>query len=180
MKDNLANRLAAGGFWAIRIASMSVEVAGFLREQGATVPIGSGSDAEVFVMCGMEAFKYFCNANMDVGRIGFQAQMSQVDNPQMYDKNCRPISREHWVQLQQDANYKRVGMWRNDTGDIHVSTVWTGIDPNGCAVAHIFETLVVRMSMDGPRITNVFRTRDLPEALTAHTRVVTLIKDGQL
>jgi hypothetical protein len=175
MKQNLANRLAGGGFWAIRMGLLSVEVSQRMAEDGIAVPIGNGSAPEVFVTCAVDAFQYFCNANMDgVGRMAVNVQAVTQAATQRYDKYCRPISLEQWSVLVDDLEYRRVGMWSSDGW--YVSTIWTGVDPNGCEQPHIFESMVVAMTSEGPRIRHVFRYHNIGEATMGHAQIVHMIR----
>lgn len=177
MKQNLANRLAAGGFWAIQMGVLSVEITRRMREDGLAPPVGSGSDTEVFVACSVDAFQMFCNINMDTGRmaVNFEQVVAAARGPQMYDKACRPITLEQWSALQEDINYKRVALWEHNGW--HVSTVWTGVDANGCADPHIFESLVVSVdAQHGPRIRHIFRYHNIHEAALGHNQIVNMIR----
>jgi hypothetical protein len=177
MKQNLANRLAAGGFWAIQVAMHGVEVSRYMHERGLKVPIGDGSEIAVLSHVGVEMFQFFCNAHMD--NIQMRVEMQRV--PQAYDKYGRPITAEQWQALMNDHAYKRIGLWANADSSTHVSTIWTGVDTNGCARPHIFETMVVKQNEHGvPHISYKARASTIPEAIEVHKHVVRLVEAGQL
>lgn len=180
MKQNLANRLAAGGFWALQIGWLSVEVADHLKSEGTTVPIGSGSPTEVLTVCTLGAFEHFVNVHMDDMRMNVKVKFEEP-SPKLYDKYCQEITREQWAKLHQHPTYDRIALWHSDSEHRHVSTIWTGLDENHCEPPHIFETMVVHVhGQNQGHIARVFKTRNLAEARAAHHEAVALVKAGRL
>ena len=180
MRQSFANRLAAGGFWAISVASLSCEIAARMREHGVQVPVGNGSDAEVFTICGLGAFEHIVNAYLPEGARLHVEVRPIGDGPKFYDRHHRRITLQQWTVLQEDLNYKRVALWENDSGDRHVSTVWTGIDPSQ-GHAQIFETIVVGASQDREHdILHTVRCITEEEALQVHHALVAACQRGEL
>lgn len=176
MKQNFANRLAGGGFWALTVAQLSVGVAGTLREQGIQPPIGSGSDSEVFVVCGLGAFNHVVNDFMPEG-YKVQVTATPVRQPCMRDRAGRLITPAHWRLLQAHDSYGRIGLWENAAGDRHVSTIWTGLDMGD---GRIFETILVGPSSKAEHdILRCLRTRSETEARGAHVLMVNAVKQGE-
>lgn len=177
MKQNLANRLAAGGFWAMQIAQLSVEVAHELSEHGHTIPIGSGSDTEVFITCGVGAFNQVVNVYMpDNLKINAQIKFMAC-----FDKYGMSISQDEWRLLMESSEYRRIAVWHSNSGDAHVSTIWTGMDIHECKPPHIFETVVVHI--DGhrkPHITKKISSHTIAEADQLHQYIVEQVKAGKL
>ena len=147
MKQNLANRLAGGGFWAIQTALMCVEGVHEMRERGIPGPAVNLSDTQIFVSAALNAFNLFVNVNMDNVRMNVDVQVRP--DVQFRNKYSQPITEEVWQGLQRDPDYKWIAKWQNGLENVY--TVWTGVDGNGCQPPHIFATAVIRF-IDGQKI----------------------------
>jgi hypothetical protein len=101
MSTGVANRIAALGVWALRIAEISGAAATGLIEHGIQPPIGSGNPIEVFTACGIGAFQAVLNADMMPEGVKMNAQMRFTQTP----------------------HYHQVALWENDSGNRRVVTV---------------------------------------------------------
>lgn len=163
----------------MHIAILSVEISRSLREQGVEIPVGDGSDDDILTMCGVQAFEWVCNAYMD--NLAMQVTVKKNPRPPTYDKQARPIPHGLWMDYQQRGEeYKRVALWRSENNRECVSTIWTGIDPNGCEPPHIFQTLAFRFEGSEPKAVRTFPTHNIYEAMAAHQQVVALMQRGKL
>lgn len=186
MRQNLANRLGATGFWAIKTAWASVEISRMLRAEGQHIPVGAtGSDVEVFTICGVEMMQHLCNMEMDGMRMNVSVEPIYTPQgrqaPRMFDKAGQPISLQQWSIYAEDEHYKRVGLWYSDTHRTHVSTVWTGVDPGTCPQPQIFETMIVGIDQhEQPHIRRIIRTPTLGTAQEVHRQVIELVKAGRM
>jgi hypothetical protein len=176
MKQNLANRLAGGGFWAIQTALLCVKGVQNMRELGVPSPAVNLSDTQIFVSAAVNAFNVFVNVNMDDGAMNINLQVGP--DPKFADKYGAPITHEQWLELQQSASYKQIDIWRNGIESVY--TVWTGIDTNGCQPPHIFATAVVRFIDGDPQVQRTFRTTNLNDAHEAHRQVIELVRQGRV
>jgi hypothetical protein len=177
MKQNLSNRLAGGGFWAVHTALLCVDCVQHMREEGSPNPAVNLTDTQVFVTAAVTAFNLFINANMD-DNMRFSTSVQVGPDPKFADKYGAPITYEQWMELQRNGSYKQVDLWRN--GFEAVYTVWTGLDNSGCVPPHIFATAVVRFIDGHPEVQNTFRTTNLAEAHKAHAQVIQLVRAGEL
>lgn len=90
-----------------------------------------------------------------------------------YDRDVNEITREAWIALVEQPEYKRVGLTK--VGEAEVSTVWLGIDHAvGSRWPVIFETLV----FDGPMDGDGERYNTLAEAEAGHARWVEQVRTG--
>jgi hypothetical protein len=176
MKQNLANRLAGGGFWALCTAFMCVEGVQHMREHGVPNPVVNLSDTQILATAAVNAFNVFCNVNMDGVQMNVQVEVQP--DPQFADKYGTPITEAQWQELQRDHAYKQVALWRN--GLESVFTMWTGLDINGCKPPHIFATVVVRFVDAVPQIQHRFQSTCLADAREAHRQVIELVRVGRL
>lgn len=179
MKDNLANRLAAGGFWSLCVAQLSADITKRLNDEGVEVPIGSGCPEELFVICGIGAFQFICNQNLEHGdKMMVNMRPAEPGRAKLYDKSGRRITLEQWAFLQEDEEYKRINLWTD--GRMYVSTIWTGVDPQGASPPRIFETMVIDSEQFPPSIKYMSRTPTEETARTAHRVVVLAIQEGRI
>lgn len=68
MQQNLANRLAAGGVWALKIAEVSIELQSRLLGDGRILP-GNPSPYEVYMTCGVGSFEHVVNTYLPDGYV---------------------------------------------------------------------------------------------------------------
>lgn len=179
MKQNLANRLAGGGVWAIQTAMMCIDSVRHMREEGVPNPVVNLSDRQVLISAAINAFNLFVNVNMD--GYAMQAQVKVAPDavePKFADKYGQPITQQQWMELQGSAPYKQVDVWRN--GLEFVYTVWTGLDGNGCDPPHIFATAVVRIINGEAQVQHTFKTTCLADAHKAHRQAVHYVRVGRL
>lgn len=178
MKQNLANRLAAGGIWSLRVAEIAAEITLRLAAEGVQVPYGNGSPADVYVICGVGAFEIVCNWNLDGGdKMAVNVRLGHGE-PRLYDKAGQRISIQQWAELQEDVAYKRLALWTD--GRVYVSTVWTGVDPNDEEPPHLFETMVVDSAPMPPIIRYMHRAYNPRDAMAAHRVLVLAVQEGRL
>lgn len=177
MRQNLANRLAGGGFWAIQTALMCVESVHEMREREIPNPAVNLSDTQILVTAAIQAFNLFLNVNMEDGGMVVQVQVGP--DPKFADKYGAPITQEQWLELQRDRAYKQIAMWHNEYR-VAVFTMWTGCDTNACTPPHIFATVVGRFTDEGMEFTHTFKTTCLADAREAHRQAVELVKAGRL
>ena len=85
-----------------------------------------------------------------------------------YDIDGNLITQHEWGELFSDKTYARIAL--TDLGDdVHVSTVWLGIDHGfGAGPPLIFETMI----FGGPRNEDTERYTTKEQALAGHNRIV--------
>lgn len=178
MRQNLANRLAGGGFWALRTAWMCVEGVQHMREQDIP-PAVNFTDRQVFITAAINAFNVFLNINMDGVILQTPVAVEPEEVEVKYaDKYGKPITQDEWLQLLRGNFYKQVDLWRNGLESVY--TVWTGVDTNGCTPPHIFATAVVRTIDGEPQVQKAFRSTCLADARRAHRGAIELVKQGKI
>lgn len=177
MRQNLANRLAGGGFWAVQVGLLCVEGVHRMREEGIPSPAVNLSDTQVFIHAAINAFNAFVNINLD--GVAMNVNVRVGPDPQFADKYGAPITETQWLELQRDRAYKQIAMWRNESR-VAVFTVWTGMDANGCTPPHIFATVVGRFTDEGMEFSHTFKSTCLADAREAHRQAVELVKAGRL
>jgi hypothetical protein len=177
MTLSFANRLAGGGYWAICIADLARQMTGHLNEQGLKPPVGDGSPAQVFVHCGVSAFELICNLHMKEAGGAMHVTIEAVKPPPTYNRQGERIPLELWQKLHDDDMYKRVAKWENDCGgNVHVSTIWTGLDPSGRG--EIFETATIGLCEGHYHVGHIVRTSTEAEAVATHNAVVAAVRGG--
>ena len=90
-----------------------------------------------------------------------------------YDREGRPMEMMAWTRRFSNLDYKRVAS--DYDGDVHVSTVWLGLDHSfGEGPPLIFETLVFGGPLDG----EMDRYSTLEQARAGHAAMLERVKTG--
>ena len=107
------------------------------------------------------------------------------ERPRYYDREGKPMTWQAWGEVFQDMDYRRI-CWTAISDEIHVSTVWLGLDHAfGDGPPMIFETMVfeTKFTSDGmaigPReelLSARYSTE--AEARAGHERMVASLKAG--
>lgn len=90
-----------------------------------------------------------------------------------YDRKGKPIDQRKWAELFESVEYRIIGSLEEN--DIHISTVWLGLDHNwGRGAPLIFETMI----FGGPYDQRQWRWHTENEAEQAHQVIVTAFREG--
>ena len=95
-----------------------------------------------------------------------------------YDKEGNKITRDEWVELFDNDEYRRIGLTEVESGKV-ISTVWLGLDHNfGLGSLMMFETLVFQeQGYFGDEECHRYSTLD--QAIEGHNEVVNRLRGVQ-
>jgi hypothetical protein len=91
-----------------------------------------------------------------------------------FDREGKPITLWEWAAIMESGQDRHVA--DDMVGDVHVSTVWLGLNHNwGPGPPLIFETMV----FGGVRDEDCWRYPSQAAALAGHDQVVTMVREAQ-
>lgn len=177
MSTSFANRLAAGGIWAIFFADRMRLFSEHLRENGiGPLPIKDGSPYAVFNYAGRDAFNWIAQGYIPKGhRAHVDMELIQ---PKFYCRNGTQISQELWQQHLSDENYRVVAHSCNPVRKVSVVTFWIGVDIAG--TQQVFRTLVFQSRGAHNGATHYVAASTEQEARQVHQALVNAIQSGKL
>ena len=95
-----------------------------------------------------------------------------------YDREGKPITIAQWSELFQDGNRVAYGEVTFQGHELHVSTVWLGIDHSfGRGALQLFETMIFG---DVPFNGDLRRYSTEQQALAGHRQTMEALADGRL
>src|SRR5690242_17193230 len=114
MRQNLANRLAGGGVWALLLGQTAVESVRFMRDNNVPNLAVTLTDRQVLGYATAYAFNLFLNVNMDSAALQVQTEWAADEPASTYaDKYGWPITHEEWIKLHHNDAYRQIDLWRN-------------------------------------------------------------------
>lgn len=179
MTTSFANRLAAGGVWALKFAQRMVEVSEAMRERGfGPIPFGDGSSKYVLNYSGRDAFNWICQGYLPAGHHAHVDM--ELTNTKYVARNGSQISEELWLQHLKDEEYRRVAYSCNPVRKVEVITIWTGLCINDNP--NVYRTLIFKPCENCEKIhpSGIAFADSDERAKQVHQHVVNMIHVGKL